>query len=224
MRRAGPKQADVSGDPRGRRRLIAGLGSTAFAAALATNNAHAGGQRTSGVFQPARHAADAWLVTSPAKHRVILDTTSAEAIPDAVRFAGNLFARNKAGYGVAEADVRIVICSVTAQPGRLQQCPLVEIRPPLRGSDASGTAPTVNPYNSGARMLLTDLFDDGAQFMVCGTASVAAARRAAAPSGNPEAVFREMEANLVPGARMVAAGVVGVTHAQEYGYSYLFVG
>jgi len=39
-----------------------------------------------------------------------------------------------------------------------------------------------------------------------------------------EAVLKEMTSNLIPNARMVAAGVVGVTHAQEYGFTLLYVG
>jgi intracellular sulfur oxidation DsrE/DsrF family protein len=46
----------------------------------------------------------------------------------------------------------------------------------------------------------------------------------AGQSGDADAVFKEMEANLIPSARIVAAGVVGVTHAQEYGFSYIYVG
>ena len=60
--------------------------------------------------------------------------------------------------------------------------------------------------------------------MVCGTASRGAARRVAGQNGDADAVFKEIEAGLIPNARIVAAGVVGVTHAQEFGYSYLFVG
>jgi intracellular sulfur oxidation DsrE/DsrF family protein len=33
-----------------------------------------------------------------------------------------------------------------------------------------------------------------------------------------------MSANLIPNARIVSAGVVGVTHAQEHGFTLLYVG
>jgi intracellular sulfur oxidation DsrE/DsrF family protein len=142
-----------------------------------------------------------------------------------VRFAGNIFAGNKAGYNVDEADVSIVIClrhgatvygyndALWSKYGRA-----------LRGATAEGPVPTANPYNSGERTPLSDLARRGVQFMVCGTASRAAARRVAGPNGNEEAAFKEIEAGLIPNARLVAAGVVGVTHAQDRGFSYLFVG
>ena len=60
--------------------------------------------------------------------------------------------------------------------------------------------------------------------MVCGTASRGISQRAAGPNGSADAVFKEIEANLVPNGHIVAAGVVGVAHAQEHGYSYLYVG
>ena len=60
--------------------------------------------------------------------------------------------------------------------------------------------------------------------MVCATASRGIATRAAGPNGNADAIFKELEANLIPNGRLVAAGVVGVTHAQEHGYSYVYVG
>ena len=98
----------MSKNARGRRQLIAGLGTTA--AAVALGSAPAGAQAPARTYQPARHAEDEWLSNRPGKHRVILDTTTPEAIPDAVRFAGNLFAGNKSGYDVDEADVAVVIC------------------------------------------------------------------------------------------------------------------
>ena len=56
------------------------------------------------------------------------------------------------------------------------------------------------------------------------SASRGLSRRIAGQTADPDAVLKEMEANLIPSARLVAAGVVGVTHAQEYGFSLLFVG
>jgi hypothetical protein len=41
---------------------------------------------------------------------------------------------------------------------------------------------------------------------------------------NADAVYKEMVAGLIPNARIVAAGVVGVVHAQERGFALLHVG
>ena len=91
--------------------------------------------------------------------------------------------------------------------------------------DGKATPPPVaNPYNSAERPQLAGLAKRGVQFMVCGTASRGLAGRIAGPGGDAEAVLKDMTANLIPNARLVSAGVVGVTHAQEYGFTYLYVG
>ena len=48
-------------------------------------NAEDGGFRASD-WGRYRHAEDGWFANRPGKHRVILDTTQPEAIPDAIRF------------------------------------------------------------------------------------------------------------------------------------------
>jgi len=39
--------------------------------------------------------------------------------------------------------------------------------------------------------------------------------------GNADAVYKELVANLIPNSHMVAAGVVAVNRAQEYGFTLL---
>ena len=210
-----------------RRQLIAGFGTTAAAVALGTGSAAA--QSPAGTFQPVRHPEDDWFVTRPGKHRVVLDTTSAAGVADAIRFANNLFNGSKSGYRVDEADMAIVIClRHRATPHAYTDALWSKYGRVLDRRDedtnASGPVPTTNLYNSGERPQLSDLARRGVHFMVCGTASRGIAQRAAGPNGNADAVFRELEATLIPNAHIVAAGVVGVTHAQEQGYSYLYVG
>jgi hypothetical protein len=48
-----------------------------------------------------------------------------------------------------------------------------------------------------------------------------AAQVAMATKGNPDAVYKELAANLIPNSHMVAAGVVAVNRAQEYGFTLL---
>jgi len=37
-----------------------------------------------------------------------------------------------------------------------------------------------------------------------------------------DAIYKELVASILPGSRMVSAGVVAVTRAQEYGYSLIY--
>jgi len=206
----------------GRRDVMAGLGAVATAAALGSTSVSAqGGAAT---FQPTLHPTDDWMSAMPGKHRVLLDVTSPEGLPDAIRFAGNLFTGSKNGYGLDDADMAIMIClrhsataygygdAVWAKYGKLL-APKVE------------PTPTGNPYNSGERMQLSGLAKRGVQFIVCGTASRGIAGRLAGQGGDADALLKtEMVPNLLPNSRLVAAGVVGVLHAQERGFRLIFVG
>jgi intracellular sulfur oxidation DsrE/DsrF family protein len=208
---------------RGRRAMLASMGAVATAGALGARNARAQGTSASAPFTPTLHAEDAWMSAMRGMHRVVLDVTTPEGVPDGIRFAGNLFTGHKTGYGVDEADIAIIVClrhgataygyndAIWAKYGKTMD---TRTTPP----------PTSNPFNSGGRTPLADLAKRGVQFMVCGTASRGLAGRIAGQGGDADAVLKEMAANLNPSARIVAAGVVGVTHAQERGFTLLYVG
>jgi intracellular sulfur oxidation DsrE/DsrF family protein len=207
-------------DGRTRRRLVAGLGAAAGAIAVGTRSTQA---RAAAAFEPARHAQDDWMSKMPGKHRVVLDVPTPEGMPDVIRFVGNLYTGHQTGYNVPESDLAIIVVlrhSATAygydnalwsQHGRVLD-------------SKAATPPSGNPYDSGDRVQLSALAKRGVQFIVCGTASRGIARRLAGEKGDADALFKEMEAHLIPSARIVPAGVIGATHAQEHGFSYLFVG
>jgi intracellular sulfur oxidation DsrE/DsrF family protein len=211
-----------------RRQLIAGLGTTAAAVALGTPTAS--GQTVPSTFEPSRYAQDDWFGNRPGKHRVVLDAVTAAGVADVVRFANNLFVGSKSGYNVEESDMALVVClrhlatsyaytdALWAKYGRVLD------RAEENGRSASAPPPAVNAYNTGDRPQLAGLAKRGVLFMVCATASRGLATRVAGSEGNVDAVLKEFEAHFIPSARFVSAGVVGVAHAQERGYSYLHVG
>jgi hypothetical protein len=49
-------------------------------------------------------------------------------------------------------------------------------------------------------------------------------RLLAGKTGDAKAIEAELAANLIPNARMVPAGVVGVQRAQKAGFAYTFAG
>jgi intracellular sulfur oxidation DsrE/DsrF family protein len=175
------------------------------------------GPSAAATFTPTLHADDAWMSSMRGKHRVVLDVVSPEGVPDAMRFAGNLFNGHKTGYGVDEADVAIILClrhSATAYG--YGDAIWKKYGKTL---DARSTpTPAANPYN------FADLTRRGVQFMVCGTASRGIASRIAGPGGDVEAVLAEMRPQVLSSGRIVAAGVVGVVHAQERGFALIYVG
>jgi hypothetical protein len=89
-------------------------------------------------------------------------------------------------------------------------------------------APKKNIYNAAdyadlvptRGATLDSLVKQGVQLAVCSTATRAYARSIAeAVGGNAEAINAELIANLVGNGRMVPAGIVAVSRAQERGYS-----
>ncbi len=210
-----------------RRGILSGL--AAGLAALAAGTTRVAAQAAS-AFQPARHDQDAWLDKMPGKHRVVLDVTSAATMPDAIRFVGNILDGNKSGYGLEQSDIAVVVVfrhsatafgygdAMWAKYGKqlADQSKYSEVAP--------GDAPKGNPYNAAPRMAIDGLVKRGVQFMVCATSSRGIARMLAGQGGDGDAVFKEMTGNLIPNGRFVAAGVIGVTRAQEYGFGVIHVG
>jgi intracellular sulfur oxidation DsrE/DsrF family protein len=204
-----------------RRAIIAGLGAMA-AGTLAAQPAEAQ-SASSDSFTPTLHAQDEWMSAMKGQHRIVLDVTSPTGVPDAVRFANNLLAGHKNGWGVEESDVAVLVCfRHGATPFGYADAIWSKYGKTI---DPKATpAPTANPYNSGEQTQLAALAKRGVQFMVCGTASRGLAGRIAGSGGDVEAVLKEMGANLIPSARIVPAGVVGVVHAQERRFALISVG
>ena len=204
-----------------RRTLIAGLGAVATAAALGPRPA--GAQPSATPFTPAAHAIDAWMSAMPGKHRVVLDVVTPDGMPDGIRFAGNLFTHSKAGYDIEESELALIVVLRHSATAYGYNDAIWSKHGQLLDSKAA-TPPVANPFNSGERLQLSGLARRGVQFIVCGSASRGLAGRIAGQGGDTDAVLKEMTANLIPSARIVAAGVVGVTHAQEHGFTLLYVG
>jgi len=204
-----------------RRALVTGLG-VAAAGVLGASPVLAQGS-PSVPFSPTLHPQDAWMANMPGKHRVVLDITSPAGVPEGIRFAGNIFNGNRTGYLVEESEMAVIICLRHAATAygygdAIWQKYGAQLDPDTK------PAPSVNRYNTGDGAQLRALARRGVQFMVCGTASRGIATRLAGPGGDVDAKLKEMAADIIPSGRIVVAGVVGVTHAQDHGFAMLYVG
>jgi intracellular sulfur oxidation DsrE/DsrF family protein len=185
-------------------------------------------------WEPARHEKDDWFDQLPGKHRLVFDTTSHDRLADAILFANNFIRVNRADYGLQNHDLAVVIVvrhrstpfgyndAMWAKYGAT-----IAARAKVE-DPKSKLAPKINIFNSGdyAELLsnrgttLDSLFKQGLQLAVCGISTRAyAASIAQAVGGNAETIFNELTSNLVNNARMVPAGIVAVSRAQERGYS-----
>lgn len=216
-----------------RRSLISGLSAvTAFAVATKTATA----QTPPRQFQPARHTQDAWFNAVRGTHRNFIDASTATGAGEAMLYANNIFQANKSGYSIPENDVAIVIClrhfatafafndSIWAKYGK-QMSTMLQFTDPK-----TKQAPSTNLLNSpdyGMNLpnlgnTIDSVVKRGAQFAVCDMATHFFSQQIAmASGGNADAVYKELVANTIPNSHMVAAGVVAVNRAQEYGYTLL---
>lgn len=190
-------------------------------------------------FQPARHPQDEWLDQIPGKHRVIIDAVSPKGAGEAIAFANNLYLANKSGYDLGDADLAIVICMrhfatpfafgdpFWAKYGKMTGGMLKfddpkTKQPPVRNvylsADAAGESASMGT-------LLSDVLKRGTHVAICDMASHFFAGEAAKATGStPDAVYKEFVAAAVPNSHFVSAGVVGVTRAQEHGYTLIYAG
>lgn len=207
-----------------RRSLLTGLGVAALAgAALAAPAAQA--QQPASGFQPARHARDAWMDELPGTHRVFIDTDNMAGGTNALRYALNIMNSHVNAYEGSEADTAIIICYRHASTAlgysdamwaKYGKSLVSTARMTLKDGEAP---PSANPQMA----TIQQRADKGMHFAVCNSASTFIASVIARDTGqNQDTVLAELVANLVPNGHIVPAGVMAVTRAQEYGYSFLY--
>jgi intracellular sulfur oxidation DsrE/DsrF family protein len=185
-------------------------------------------------FEAARHEKDDWLDQIPGKHRIVFDCPTPEALGDALGFAGNFIRVNKADYGVEASELAVVIIARhRATPFGYTDAMWAKYGRPLAErahveDPQSKLAPKINMYNSNSygealpnrRSTLESLAKQGVQFGVCGVSTRGYAGVVAEAAGaNVDAVFKELSSNLVTNARLVPAGIVAMSRAQERGYT-----
>jgi intracellular sulfur oxidation DsrE/DsrF family protein len=218
-------------------RLNAGAASLA---ALATGGVAMAREKSTATarWEPARHEKDDWLDKLPGKHRLVFDTIAPNGLGQALAFAWNFMFVNRKDYGLQNSDLAVVVVlrhrstafgyndAVWAKYGTAFAA-LADVQDPK-----SKLAPTTNIYNTGdygdllpnRGVTLDAVVKEGVQLAVCSLATRAyAASAAKAVGGNADAIYNELVANLVGNARMVPAGIVAVSRAQERGYSLVSV-
>jgi hypothetical protein len=217
-----------------RRSMMSGLGAAVAAFAIGSGTGVA--QTPARPFQPARHPQDAWLDAVAGTHRTFIDAATVAGAAEAMLYANNLYVANGAGYALSERDVAVVVCLrhfatafafndvVWSKYGTLMSTMLEFTDPKTK------RPPSTNLLNSADYGMALPNFGNtiesvvkrGTQFAVCDMATHFFAGEVAKASGqNADAIYKELVANTIPNSRMVAAGVLAVNRAQEYGYTLL---
>ena len=177
---------------------------------------------------------DAWLTGMRGPQRVLYDCTSAKGATDGILFARNFlkFSQDKLGTNDSEMGVIVsfrhfatpygyndaIWAKYPQMAGMLQVTDPTTTKPAMRNislhDDMPGFPGTTLPA----------LLSHGVQFAVCGAATEFIAGVLAGPNGNAKAIEAEITANLIPGAKVVPAGVVVVQRAQKAGFAYTYAG
>lgn len=187
-------------------------------------------------WEPARHEKDDWLDKPSAKHRIVFDSTTPEGFGEALAFAGNFLRVNRSEYGLQNSDLAVVIVARHRSAGFGYNDAMwakygVALAARAKAEDPkTKLPPKTNPFNVGGLgdllpnrgTTLDSLSKQGVQFAVCtlsthGNAGVIAETM----GGSADAIFNELTANLVSGARLVPAGIVTVNRTQERGYTLM---
>ena len=175
-------------------------------------------------WEPARHDKDDWMDALPGKHRMVIDTTTADGFRDGLLFASNFMLANRTDYGLQDQDLAIIIVARHLSTGYGYNNDMwakygasLGSQPPSTDAQAK-EPPKANPNAAS----LATLSNQGVQFAVCSMATRRLAGMIArATGGNVDTVNNELIANLVKNGRMVPAGIVAVNRAQERGYSFV---
>ena len=217
-----------------RRSMLSGVG--AAIAAIALGSKRAAAQAPGEGFQPARHQQDEWMTRLPGTHRTIIDCATVSGAGEGILYANNLYVGNRNGYQLNESDVAVVVClrhvatafayndAIWGKYGQALSSFLQFVDPKTK------QAPATNLLNSSDYGMALPNFGNsipsvvkrGTHFAVCEMATRRIAGQvASAVKADPQALFKELSANLIPNGHLVAAGVVAVNRAQEFGYTLL---
>jgi intracellular sulfur oxidation DsrE/DsrF family protein len=212
-------------------RLNTGLASLAAVAGVAMAQET---QTPAAHWEPARHAKDDWLDKASVKHRLVFDTTTLDGAGEALAFAENFYHVNQADYGVPNSELAVVIVlrhrsaafgyndAIWAKYGATLAT-RTKIEDPKTAKAPSANLLNATGYGEGLTnrgITLEALAKQGAQFGVCALSTRAFAGAIARAAGSTtDAIMTELSNNLVSNARLVPAGIVAVSRAQERGYT-----
>jgi intracellular sulfur oxidation DsrE/DsrF family protein len=177
---------------------------------------------------------DDWMMSFKGGERVFYDSVTAAGGMEAVLFARNFlkFSQDKLGTKDGEMSVIVGFRHMATPLGyndaMWAKYPLLaeatKTDDPKTKKRATRNVPLHDEQDGFPGTSLPALRSHGVQFSVCGAATAYIAGLIAGAKGNAKAVEADLVANLVPGARIVPAGVVAVQRAQKAHFAYTYTG
>jgi intracellular sulfur oxidation DsrE/DsrF family protein len=177
---------------------------------------------------------DTWVGSFSGAEKCIYDAVSADGAADGVLYARNLITLSNEQLGTTDAQMSVIVSfRHMATPFAYNDAMWAKypaLAETLKYDDAT------TKKRATRNVLLHDNvmgFSDatlpglgarGVRFAACGAATTFIAGLLAGKTGDSTAIAAELAANLVPGARLVPAGVVILQRAQKGGFAYTFAG
>lgn len=183
---------------------------------------------------PAGDDLDKWLGTLTGNYRVIYDCVQATGGPDGIMFARNFLKFSNDKLATKDADMGVIVSfrhfatpygyndAIWAKYP--QFAAFMKVTDPKTKKPATRNIPLHDDVEEQAGANIPALVARGVHFTVCGAATEFLAGMLAGKTGDAKAIEAELLANLVPGSRVVPAGVVVVMRAQKVGFAYTFAG
>jgi intracellular sulfur oxidation DsrE/DsrF family protein len=177
---------------------------------------------------------DAWFRAMKGENKVIYDCVSAASAPDGVLFARNVIKFSAEKLGTKDADMSVVVSfrhfstpfgyndDMWAKYPPMAE--MLQVDDPASKKRASRNWLLHDVAMGEAGANLPGLREHGVNFAVCGAATEFIAHALAGPNGDARKIEAELAGNLIPGARMMPAGVVGIQRAQKAGFAYTYAG
>jgi hypothetical protein len=183
---------------------------------------------------PVGDALDAWFGAMKGSYKVVYDCVQASGGPDGIMFARNFMKFSQEKLGTKDADMNVIVSfRHYATPYGYndamwakypQFASLLKVEDPTTKKPAARNVPLHDDVEGQVGANIPAIVARGAHITVCGAATEFIATLLAGKTGDAQAIAAELAANLVPNARMVPAGVVGVQRAQKAGFAYTFAG
>ncbi len=201
---------------------VAGL--TALFAGTAQAEGAAGSAALSAPDDP-----DAWMSRLTGQHKVMIHVH--QHFMTALVDARTMLANARDLYGVPEAQYSLAV--VTHGPAiqglfrdevwqRLALGAYYKTNDPKTGAPATRNIYLTSQDGEPADAAVSDLVKRGVTFVVCNVAVRNLSKRLARQGGNPDALYAELSAGLVPDAFLVPDVFVSMQRAQKRGVSYIF--
>jgi intracellular sulfur oxidation DsrE/DsrF family protein len=177
---------------------------------------------------------DDWMTSFKGSERVFYDSVSTAGGMEAILFARNFLKFSAEKLATKDSDMSVIVSfrhmatPLGFNDAMWAKYPLLaeatKTDDPKTKKRSTRNVPLHDEMDGFPGTSMPALRSHGVQFSVCGAATAYIAGLIAGAKGNAKTVEADLAANLVPGAKIVPAGVVAVQRAQKAHFAYTYTG